>query len=878
MAKFEDAPVSYKDPFWRDLAAQTEQKLDLPTGVLQSVLLYGEKSNADQVSSAGAKTPFQIIPQTRQGIIKNYGIDPYLSPENAAEAAGLLIKESLQRNKGDVSLAVREYHGGVDRKNWGKVNQAYVARVMSGINEISGADMPEGTQTAGEPRTIAQGGTVSTFEAMGGTQPRMDETSIQNIFNAYQSGKMSPQEAADFEADVKSGAIMLPRGMNMTGEPAAPTNEPGGFVVPENVVRAYWLGGMDEQAKKELEEDVAAGRVSVPGGSLDAAREQLFAQIIPGSQPIDRVQQPEPTLGQQIVGAGETALALGTGATAGTLGMLGGTAAGLAQEILSGQFGTQEAVKRVEEAAVRGGEALTYAPRTQAGQSQLGAVGQVLQQAIPIAPLTGELAMLGRAAQQAAPAARAVTEQAVQRGVVQPAQAAGGAVAGAARGAVNAGREAIGLGVPETPTPGTMGSMGAAGVESATLRQARAAELPVPVKQTLGQRTRDFGELRFEREIAKDPEMGAPIRDRLAEQQRQVAQNFDSFIDATGAEIRESLGAVGETVTQAIRERAAKDKTKIRTLYKEAEKAGQMSDPVDLAPLTDYLNQNRAGRRQTPILSTVAEELKVLGVADGNLADGSLQVRPMTLKQAEDVRKAINKFYSKTDPNDARVAGELKQVIDTATENVGGDLYKKARAARVQYAQDYENIGLIKNLLNTKRGSADRIIALENVVEKSIYSPATSLQSVKELRRILETSGNAGKQAWNELKGATLEYIRDQAYKKVETDQAGNRIISPAALERTITALDKSGKLDFVFGKQTAEQLRILNDVAKDLFTVPAGSVNYSNTASVLTQALDTMVTYGATGIPVPAMQALKATIKTVKQKQVRKRVQKALE
>ena len=51
----------------------------------------------------------------------------------------------------------------------------------------------------------------------------------------------------------------------------------------------------------------------------------------------------QPGIGQQLIGAGETALALGTAATGGTLGTLAGTLQGLSQQILSGQFGTPEA-------------------------------------------------------------------------------------------------------------------------------------------------------------------------------------------------------------------------------------------------------------------------------------------------------------------------------------------------------------------------------------------------------------------------------------------------------------------------------------------------------------------------------------------------------
>jgi soluble lytic murein transglycosylase-like protein len=60
-----------------------EQRQGLPTGMLSSIITHGERSNADQVSEAGARTVAQIIPPTRKAAIEKYGIDAYLSPENA---------------------------------------------------------------------------------------------------------------------------------------------------------------------------------------------------------------------------------------------------------------------------------------------------------------------------------------------------------------------------------------------------------------------------------------------------------------------------------------------------------------------------------------------------------------------------------------------------------------------------------------------------------------------------------------------------------------------------------------------------------------------------------------------------------------------------
>ncbi len=137
MGSKDEIPVSYSDPFWKDAAGKAESKAGIPQGLLSSILINGERTNADRVSSAGAKTPFQIIPETRDAVLKKYGIDAYLSPQNAADAAALLLKESISRNGGDVKSAVSEYHGGTNRENWGSKTKAYSERVMNGFQADS---------------------------------------------------------------------------------------------------------------------------------------------------------------------------------------------------------------------------------------------------------------------------------------------------------------------------------------------------------------------------------------------------------------------------------------------------------------------------------------------------------------------------------------------------------------------------------------------------------------------------------------------------------------------------------------------------------------------------------------------------------------------
>lgn len=581
------------------------------------------------------------------------------------------------------------------------------------------------------------------------------------------------------------------------------------------------------------------------------------------------VQEPEPTIGEQIKGVGETGLTLLTGATGGTLGMIGGTVEGIVEEIIAGEFGSYEAADRIEQLAMERAQALTYAPRTETGQEYTQETGEALAPLAAIPPLA-ETQMLANVASRVP--VRAVANQRIVQPTAQQLQRTR-AVAQEISKRVRERLPGLKTQPGETQTPGTGTSAGAQAVDKAVLRQSQADELPVPIKLTEGQKTRGFEQQRFEREVAKLPEEGAPLRERFSEQNLQLQQNLDEFIDIAGAELTDLRG-VGEIVDKSLRTRAAKDKVKIRSLYKQAEKAGELEAPVTLNQLVRHLDESAPEAEVANVLKAVkAKAIQLGALAEG--PNGELVPQPISLQKAELLRRSINSATN-AEPTNIRQAQIMKGLLDEETAGLGGDLYKKARAARAKYASDYENIGLVRQLLNTKRGSDDRAIAMEDVLRKSIIAPSTSLDTVKQLRRLLQTEGEVGKQAWKELQGGTLRYIKDEALKSVSTDQAGNRIISPSQLDRVITQLDKTGKLDFVFGKKGAEQIRVVNDVAQDILTSPPGAVNTSNTATVLAGLLDVAMT-GATGVPAPIASGFRFLTDSIKDAKLKARVKKAL-
>jgi len=580
-----------------------------------------------------------------------------------------------------------------------------------------------------------------------------------------------------------------------------------------------------------------------------------------------------PTLGQRLVGAGETALTFGTAATGGTLGTIAGALQGLSQQILSGQFGTQEAMRAVEKAAAEGSQALTYQPRTETGQEMTQAAGQFLATAVPpVLPVVAAPGQLVQATRLAAP----IVQATARRGAAatkQAAQAAGQAAVKPVQLATTAVRETLGI-EPAAPVPAVAGrgSVGAAATPEVLRRTATAEALPVPVTLTKGAATRDAQQLAFEKEQIKS-DLGGPLRQRAEENNLQLLQNFDTLVDMTDAQLMD-LASTGGAVVKSLTEGLTAAKNKTRAAYKAAEKAGELENNVTLNSVVDYINENIPEGDLAPVLKAARSKAIAVGAAVQD-ENGNLVAQPVTLKQAESLRQTFQR--AGFEGADQFHGGSLRRVFDTETEGMGGDLYKKARATRIEQARKYENRAIVARLIKNRKGMEDPQVASDQVFRKSILN--SSPDEITFLKRVLLTSGNDGQQAWKELQGATVRHLRDEATKGMGMDSQDRPLISPAKLHQTVKALDANGRLDVMLGKQNAQIVRDLDDVVRYVTTVPPGTlVNTSGTAGTLMAAIAEAGATGAlTGLPLPVATGLRQIVKMRKEGRTKAKINEAL-
>lgn len=408
-----------------------------------------------------------------------------------------------------------------------------------------------------------------------------------------------------------------------------------------------------------------------------------------------------------------------------------------------------------------------------------------------------------------------------------------------------------------------MSGVGAAEVPEVSQRVQLAQNLRVPVQLSKGQATRELGQQAFEAETPKSfPEIGKPLLQAQAQRNENILQNFDSFVDATGKETY-GLRETGKVVDRALVNQVNRVKEKINEAYTLARESGETQEPIPYAPLKAYIEQQTPTVRSklAPILDAVDEQIRV------NDPKGTGQI---SINQLEDIYQFINKNYDPTDAVSSGHVRQMKNLINTVTEGKGGENYQAARALRTKFGREFENIGAVDKLLRTKKGTEDRAVAFEDVFKHSVLDG--SLDDVQAIGRTLKKAGPEGEQAWRELQGQTIEHIKDQVTRNIDTDMFGNPVVSPAKFKSIVRELDQDGKLDYLFGKKGAQEVRDLLETTILVNAPVKGAVNQSNTASAFIRAMDKIK-----GSPLARLPLVKSSADYGIRREMKKQVEESI-
>jgi hypothetical protein len=561
--------------------------------------------------------------------------------------------------------------------------------------------------------------------------------------------------------------------------------------VPEGVTKAQL------QAK-------LAGSVSAPTSTPITSDVPLVASQMPKQVPIE---EPKTSMMDKLKALYEVPATIGSGIASQPFSMAYGLGAGAVNDITQGKMPTAESRDKFYRMAR---QETQFQPTSPASVGALESIGGALE-ATKLPPYTGNIGMIP-SMQQAAQMVKPAISQAMQ--TTKPVVSN---MANALRSKVT---------VESAPMVG----VGAAEVPEAVARTQMAQQLRVPVELSKGQAMRDLGQQKFEIETPKNfPELGKPLIEAQAKRNDIILQNFDAYVDATGKETY-GLRETGRVVDKALVNAANKAKSEINTAYTAAKDAGETQQPVSYAPLKAYIDEQTptVKRKLAPIINAVEEEIAK--------NDPKNKTGQISINNLEDIYQFINKNYEPGTVGEGH-AKTMKNLINQMTEGQGGELYQEARKLRTKYGREFENVGYVDKLLRTKPGTTDRSVAYEDVFDHSILNG--SLDDVRAIGLTLKKAGPEGQQAFKELQGQTIQYLKDQVTKNSEMDVFDNPIVSPAKFKAVVTTLDQDGKLDYIFGKKGAQEIRDLYQVNMYVNKPLRGAENTSNSSSAYITALD---------------------------------------
>lgn len=613
----------------------------------------------------------------------------------------------------------------------------------------------------------------------------------------------------------------------------------------------------EEQLKARLKERLEAGTmtreqaaqaVAAFRAQQQATTQQPIAQAQQVAEPEDRgflgrVADFSSGISNQInrsvAGVGESILGVGSAAIAEPIAGLAGIGAMIP--------GGRSPVEAIEDTR----EALTYQPRTQAGQQAMG-------------ELSGALAPVG----EALSAVEDVTGEAGYRvgGLFGDQGAAiGGAIGATIPTAV---AEIIGFkgtkaakqaaladqvrrsGVESIMTPEAITALRRAGFTDAELqnivevdpRQIDRLERfqAQGIQPTRGDITMDTAQRRAEQQLAETAQGESAERMRqLRVQQSQALQaNFEEMIDSLG--IPDDIGQSIKSAIESRKSIARQDASRAYDLLAQAQ-GGADNIPIimpgfeqmpDLPSSRELRSIKRADRTNYNALQDALAEfgLSTDEAAMARLADEGVAVEPLNIKNFEELRQALNVIRRNDEAgNMSRVLepiiNELDRQVDVATYSLMtsgnpdiAEIAKDARNAWRGYKTEFDPKALTTKLIDTKPRSTLPVTEVSQVYD-SVSSRSVPVEQVGRLLDSLQAEGALGNRAIGNLQASVVLDVLDSGFKGSTNKIGDSPVFSGAAMSKRFFEPAFNAKIKEVFRNNPAgyNQLEDLIRTAQDL-------------------------------------------------------------
>lgn len=337
----------------------------------------------------------------------------------------------------------------------------------------------------------------------------------------------------------------------------------------------------------------------------------------------------------------------------------------------------------------------------------------------------------------------------------------------------------------------------------------------VGVQPTLGQLTRDPTQYTKELNLRGIQGVGDPIANRLNEQQGQIASRFRQ-----GTAGAQNPYEAGRGLIETLQARDKEMTGGVRAAYKAFKDSTGKELEVPLTGLAqDYSKTLRDFGATIP--GSVRSQFEELGLTGGK------QLKLLSIDDAENLIKTINKNYNPADKAQATALNELRGHVQKAILEVTGDGAGAEAATLASLARDTAK----------KRFSAiDSTPALKaaiNAAEPDDFVKKYVINGkVREINALADIAGPEGQQV---MRQQMLKYLEGKAF---GANMAGDGSASQARFNQELNSIGKN-KLTALLGQETTDDLFAVGRVMAYIQQRPAGSaVNESNTGAAVANLL----------------------------------------
>jgi hypothetical protein len=619
-------------------------------------------------------------------------------------------------------------------------------------------------------------------------------------------------------------------------------------------------------------------RVTAPEG---ATREQALAKVkaqyaapnkaAAATSLVDQIpgNAQSPSVAAPAIGALESldaAATLGTGAIGGGLGFIGGALKGIFDSVASGEFGSDEGVKRAEQEAMRWAEKLTRAPKTAGGAELVEGIGGFLQEHVPAAlPVAApEMAAIGSATRSAGGAARAMTSKSTA------------GVRNALESRWKAAANAPGLRIfaeDNTVTPEAMDRLGAA-VQSGKVTPEQA--------QTVIRETQAAGVVftpemleRYNRFVRRgvDPMLADITRNTEDSVQQQSAMKYGGEVAETAARQEAQIAGVVErgiegiaplttniedtnaSVFSTISNRLSKSDEAMAEAYKAADKVAGKQFRVKPERFLKAIQDARGPELNNPVVTHAIKILQNRGAlkndatidkTKGSPRVNSDQLKDITVREAEAIRQELNQIWDSTSPQGRRVIRDLKDAIDDDVNWYAPDkdIFKAARETKIAERRMIERARRDKR--DQSSGSFLEDVISNAVPENQIVQTLVSGRRKDDLlhvrRFMLEDAGPEGRQTWDNVRAQPLRDALEKAVGTMGRREGGQPVFNVRTFDNAMKGLRNKGYFNVLF---TPEERALIDDViaiGKDRIPISGTAQGYGPTErAVFKAAKDTL-------------------------------------